>query len=154
MSASTPTPTPMAMAMAMAILTPETVNQMVEQRWSDSRYECTAVSTEHAQVSLALAGMSLRPGGYVPGPTQFAMADVVLWYLSFGVLDRVEPMSLTSELSIRFLRPCVGTTLKARATLDRAGKRSMVGTVRVWADNNENKPSATAQGTYALPGKN
>jgi uncharacterized protein (TIGR00369 family) len=141
------------MAMAMAILTPETVNQLVEQLWSDSRYKCTGVSAEHAQASLDVTGMSLRPGGYVPGPTQFAMADIVLWYLSFGVLDRVEPMALTSELSIRFLRPCVGTTLKARATLDRAGKRSMVGTVRVWTDDNENKPSATAQGTYVLPGE-
>ena len=60
-------------------------------------------------------------------------------------------MALTSELSIRFLRPCIGTTLWARATIDAAGRRNVVGTVRIWTDDNEAKPCATAQGTYVMP---
>ena len=69
----------------------------------------------------------------------------------FGALDRFEPMALTSELSIRYLRPAVGKTLYAKATLDRAGRRAVVGTLQVWVDDNANKPCATAQGTYMLP---
>ena len=60
-------------------------------------------------------------------------------------------MALTSELSIRYLRPAVGETLWAMASLDKAGRRNVVGTVRVWTDDRSDKPTATAQGTYALP---
>ena len=60
-------------------------------------------------------------------------------------------MALTSELSIRYLRPAIGETLWARATLDKAGRRNVVGTVRVWTDDRPDKPTATAQGTYAMP---
>jgi acyl-coenzyme A thioesterase PaaI-like protein len=60
-------------------------------------------------------------------------------------------MALTSELSIRFLRPARGKVLWAKATLDVAGRRNVVGTVRVWCDDRIDKPTATAQGTYALP---
>ena len=93
----------------------------------------------------------LRPGGFVSGPSQFGLADAALWYLVFGALGRVEPMALTSELSIRFLRPAQGTVLWARATLEAAGRRSVVGSVHVWCDDRSDKPTATAQGTYALP---
>ena len=93
----------------------------------------------------------LRPGGYVSGPTQFALADAALWYLVFGAIGRVEPMALTSELSIRFIRPAIGETLWARATLDVAGRRNVVGTVRIWVDEREDRATAVAQGTYALP---
>ena len=102
--------------------------------------------------SFDTANVMLRPGGYIPGPTQFSSADGALWYLVFGALDKFEPMALTSELSIRYLRPAVGKTLYARADLDRIGRRQLVGTVRVWVDDNQAKPCATAQGTYMLPG--
>lgn len=60
-------------------------------------------------------------------------------------------MALTSELSIRFLRPALGERLYARATLDKLGKRSVVGTVKIWTEGHEDRPCATAQGTYMLP---
>ena len=88
---------------------------------------------------------------YVSGPTQFALADVALSYLMFGALDRIEPLALTSELSIRFLRPAQGSIMWARADLERAGRTSVVGTVRLWMDDTDDRPVATGQGTYALP---
>ena len=57
----------------------------------------------------------------------------------------------TSELSMRFLRPAVGSTIHARADLASISRRSVVGTVTVWAGENTERPSAVAQGTYALP---
>ena len=36
-------------------------------------------------------------------------------------------------------------------TLDSAGRRNVVGTVRVWTDDRVDKPTAVAQGTYVLP---
>jgi acyl-coenzyme A thioesterase PaaI-like protein len=132
-------------------LTAESVSAAVQEIWPEGDCVCLELSRTHAVASLGVDNVNLRPGGYIPGPTQFAAADMCLWYLVFGALDRIVPMALTSELSIRFLRPSVGQKLYARASLDRAGRRAVVGTVRVWTDDNLDRPCATAQGTYMLP---
>ncbi len=131
-------------------LTPDDVNKALAEMWpGNSAHQCIELSLTHALVSTDLSQASTRPGGFVPGPSQFALADAALWYMVFGALDRIEPMALTSELSIRYLRPGQGNTLWAKATLDKAGRRSVVGTVSIWTD--DNPPCATAQGTYMLP---
>ena len=81
----------------------------------------------------------------------FAIADCALWFLAFVALDRIEPMALTSELSIRFLRPAQGERIICRATLEAASRRSVVGSAHVWSDGRPDKITATAQGTYAIP---
>ena len=73
------------------------------------------------------------------------------WYVTFVAIGRIEPMALTSELSIRFLRPAQGERLWARADLATATRRSVVGSVSVWMDDNSDRPTAVAQGTYVLP---
>ena len=79
-----------------------------------------------------------------------ALAGATVCYLVYAI-GRIEPMALTSELSIRYLRPAQGRVLWARATLDSVGRRNVVGTVHVWTDENEHRPSSVAQGTYVLP---
>lgn len=132
-------------------LTAAEVNAELEDVWPASDYEVLALSATHALTHQRLADGKLRPGGFIPGPAQFAIADAALWYLVFGAIDRIELMAVTSELSIRFLRPGTGARLFAEATLERAGRRAVVGSVRVWTDENRGRPCATAQGTYALP---
>lgn len=132
-------------------LSAEIVNEAVRGHWADSPHRCIDLGPTHAVARQTVDQDGLRPGGFVPGPTMFSMADLVLWYLCFGALNRIEPMALTSELSIRFLRPAQGTTLFARADLDKAGRTSVVGTVRLWMDDRPDRLVATAQGTYALP---
>lgn len=131
-------------------LTPEEVNSALAEMWpTNTSQRCEAISDTEALVRVDLAEISMRPGGFVPGPVQFSITDAALWYMVFGALGHIEPMAMTSELSIRYLRPGQGDVLWARATLDKAGRRSIVGTVSVWTD--DNKPCATAQGTYMLP---
>ena len=60
-------------------------------------------------------------------------------------------MALTSELSIRFLRPAQGTRLYCKATIEAVSRRSVVGTAHVWCDERSDRITATAQGTYAIP---
>lgn len=127
------------------------MNSAVSDLWWGSDQQCLEISPTHALARYDVSSVSMRPGGFIPGPCQFAIADGCLWYLVFGALDRVEPMAVTSELSIRFLRPGIGTVLHARATLDKRGRRSVVGTVRVWAGEDETRPCSTAQGTFMLP---
>jgi acyl-coenzyme A thioesterase PaaI-like protein len=124
---------------------------MVDELFSGSNNSCAEVGATFAVARRDVEEAELRPGGFVSGPSQFGLADAALWYLVFGATGRVEPMALTSELSIRFLRPAQGRVLWARATLESAGRRSVVGSVHVWCDDRSDKPTATAQGTYALP---
>lgn len=131
--------------------TVEAINAMLEEQFSGTGSRCAGVGADFGLAVLVPGPDTIRPGGFISGPTQFGMADAALWYLTFGAIGRVEPMALTSELSIRFLRPAVGSKMWARATLDKAGRRNVVGTVRIWCDDDEDRITATAQGTYALP---
>jgi len=90
---------------------------------------------------------ALRPGGFISGPTQFALADTALWFLTFTVLG-LAPMAVTSELTINFLRPAVGADLLARADLLRAGKTKITGTVRLWIDGAPDKLVSHVVGSY------
>lgn len=132
-------------------VTPAAVNGMLAEQFPGTGNTCVEVGPTEALARLDIASGALRPGGFVSGPTQFGLADAALWYLVFGAIGRIEPMALTSELSIRFLRPAQGSVLWARAVLESAGRRNVVGSIRVWCDDREAKASATAQGTYALP---
>jgi uncharacterized protein (TIGR00369 family) len=132
-------------------LTPVAVNEMIRREFPGTANECVEMGDGFAVARQVVTPVALRPGGFVSGPTQFSLADAALWYLTFTAIGRVEPMALTSELSIRYLRPAVGEVIWARATLESAGRRQVVGTVRVWVDDREHKPTATAQGTYVLP---
>ena len=58
--------------------------------------------------------------------------------------------TLTSELSIRYLRPARGLAIHARAELLDVGRRSIVGSMLAWTDSFD-KPVAIAQGTYVRP---
>lgn len=131
--------------------TPEGVNQMLDDAFPGTGNTCVELGPASALARRDIEPALLRPGGFVSGPTQFGVADAVLWYLVFGAIGRVEPMALTSELSIRFLRPAQGSVLWARASLESAGSRSIVGSVRVWCDDQDARPSSVAQGTYVLP---
>lgn len=129
----------------------EAVNEMIGDLFPGSNNSCVELTTSSAVARRDVSDAELRPGAFISGPSQFGLADAALWYLVFGATGRIEPMALTSEVSIRFLRPAQGSVLWARATLDVAGRRNVVGTVRVWCDNREDRPTATAQGTYVLP---
>ena len=131
--------------------TPEQVNAMVAAQFPGIRNRCDALGPDWAVARREVAPADIRPGGYISGPAQFALADVAMWFLSFAVIGRIEPMALTSELSIRFLRPAQGKRIWARADLATATRRSVVGSVSVWMDDHSDRPTAVAQGTYVLP---
>lgn len=125
------------------------INAFLGSLFQGARNRCVEVSERHAVAVFEPDADSLRPGGLISGPTQFSMADAVLYYATFGAIG-IEPMAVTSELSIRFLRPAVGDRLWGRADLETVGSRSIVGNVRVWTESPD-KPCAVAQGTYARP---
>ena len=131
-------------------VTTDSVGAYVAEQWPDAPpARCLEVSGRHALVAMDVAPASIRPGGIISGPTQFGIADLALWYAVFGAVG-LEAMALTSELSIRFLRPAMGTALMARADLHSVGSRTVVGTVVIWTDDHS-KPASVCQGSYVLP---
>lgn len=133
-------------------VTPQMINDAVARAFpSAEQVGCEDVGRDFALVRRDVDAGAARPGGLVSGPSQFAIADAALWFLTFGVIDGIELMALTSEMSISFLRPATGSVIWARAQLLSAGSRKIVGSVKVWCDDHEQAPSAVAKGTYVLP---
>ena len=132
-------------------VTVEAINAMIREQFPGSSNYCVELGAHHAIAAYDVQDANLRPGGFVSGPTQFALIDSALWFLAFLALGRIEPMALTSELSIRFLRPAQGARMLCRATLEASSRRSVVGTAHVWVDGRPEKITATGQGTYAVP---
>lgn len=132
-------------------LTVQAINDMVDAQFPGSGSRCVEIGADFAIAAYDVSDDDIRPGGFVSGPAQFALADAALWFLAFVGLQRVEPMALTSELSIRFLRPAQGSRILCRAAVEAVSRRSVVGTAHVWVDGRPEKITATAQGTYAIP---
>lgn len=92
----------------------------------------------------------LRPGGYVSGLTLFGLADIALWFATFTVVG-LEPMAVTSDLSISFLRPAVGRSVLGRAQILRAGSSRIYGQIDMWLEGDESRLVAQAHGNYSPP---
>ena len=132
-------------------LTADAINAVIRELYPAAASECVEVGPDYAVAACDLDPNTVRPGGFVSGPTQFAIVDAALWYVTFAALGRIEPMAMTSELSIRFLRPAQGSRIYSRARLEAVSRRSVVATAHVWCDDRTDKITATAQGTYAIP---
>ena len=130
-------------------VTVEEINAFLAAEFAGNGNYCESVGERSAVARLDTSTVNLRPGGIISGPTVFGVCDAALYYACFTVMG-IEPMVLTSEMSIRFLRPARGAVLRARADLNHAGRRSLIGTVIAWTDDPA-KPVAAAQGTYVAP---
>lgn len=134
-------------------LTPEEVNDFLAEVFPSSYADgtrCVELGDRTAVARWPYDDTELRPGGYISGPRMFALADSALWFASFTVIG-LEAMAVTSELSIRFLRPARHGDLLARAVLNSVSTRRIVGTVEIWVDGAPDRLVAAAQGSYARP---
>lgn len=137
----------------MPDLTPESVNAFIEETFPSAYQEsmrCEEVGQGYAVARWRFDPDELRPGDYISGPRIFGLADIAFWIATFTV-NGLEAMAVTSEMSIRFLRPAQGGDLMARAEIESVGKRRIVATVRLWVDGSPDRPVAIAQGAYARP---
>ena len=129
-----------------SLVTAERINEFLAEQFAGSGNTCEAVGDGWATALIHPGPSNLRPGGIISGPTVFGACDAALYYACFTRIG-IEPMTLTSELSIRFLRPAMGEVLRARAELQHVGRRSIIGSVVAWTTSTD-MPVAVAQGTY------
>ena len=134
-------------------MTPDEVDRLVAVGFPAAYangYRCEAMGEQWAIARWTYDPASLRPGGYISGPTLFGLADLVFWFATFTVLGPA-PMAVTSELSIAFLRPALGGDVLARANLLRVGKTRIYGEVHLWVDGAADRLVAHATGSYSPP---
>lgn len=134
-------------------LTPGQVNEFVAGVFPSSYADgtrCVELGEGWALAHWPFDPSELRPGAYISGPRMFSMADSALWYATFTVTG-LEAMAVTSEMSIRFVRPAQSGDLLARANLNSVSRRRVVGTVEIWVDGSPDRLVAVAQGAYARP---
>ena len=91
-----------------SLLDVDEINDMLRTQFPGTGNRCIEIGSDFAVAAYDVQPSDIRPGGFVSGPCQFAIVDCALWFLAFVALGRIEPMALTSELSIRFLRPAQG----------------------------------------------
>jgi uncharacterized protein (TIGR00369 family) len=115
------------------------------------RNEVILMEKGRATMRLVADETHLRPGGYISGPTQMSLVDSAA-YMAVMTLTGHEPMTVTSNLSINFLRPCIGDVVVADARVMKIGQALAVMDVDVRIEGAE-KPSSHAVVTYALPRK-
>ncbi len=107
------------------------------------------VQDGHVIMRMEVGSRHIRPGGYISGPTQMALADHAAYAVIF-TRTGIVPMAVTSNLNIDFLRPCIGGALIADAKLIKLGKHLAVVSVEMRSDKSE-KISSRATVTYVVP---
>ncbi|MCL1593823.1 MAG: PaaI family thioesterase [Actinomycetia bacterium] len=115
-----------------------------------SGVSCEDIGHHTATARWTFDEAQLRPGRYISGPTMFMLADTALWFAVFSAIG-ITSMAVTSEMSIRFLRPAQDGDLLAKARVDSVSGKRIVGTIKLWIDGNPDRLVAVAQGSYARP---
>ncbi len=91
----------------------------------------------------------LRPGGTISGPTMMELADFAMYVAVFSAAG-AQPLAVTTNLSINFLRKPAQADLVAEAKLLKVGKRLAVGEVTIYSAGAD-EPVAHVTATYSLP---
>ena len=143
----------MAEPTSKSVPTAEEVNRYLPEAYpaaAQSGLRCDEIGDGWAIARWTYDDAELRPGHYISGPTMFLVADCALWFGVFSVMG-IESMAVTSEMSIRFLRPAQHGDVVARATIQSVSTRRIAGTVELWVDEQPDRLVAIAQGTYVRP---
>jgi uncharacterized protein (TIGR00369 family) len=92
---------------------------------------------------------TLRPGGTVSGPTLMELADFAM-YVALLASIGWQPLAVTTNLTMNFLRKPPPRDLIAECALLKVGKRLAVGAVTIRSDGEEDAV-AHATATYSIP---
>lgn len=92
---------------------------------------------------------SIRPGGTISGPTMMELADFAMYVAVFSAIGP-QPLAVTTNLNINFLRKPGKGDLTADARLMKIGKRLAVGEVTIYSEG-ASEPVAHVTSTYSIP---
>jgi uncharacterized protein (TIGR00369 family) len=133
-------------------LTPDEINAFIRDAFpGGGAAVCEAADGTRAVCRIRYNENQLRPGGTLSGPTMMGLADTVVYALVFSAVG-LEPLAVTTNLSINFLRKPKPADLIAEARTLKQGKALLVADVLIRSDG-ETEPCAHAVVTYSIPPK-
>ena len=112
-------------------------------------FSCEGIEYGWIRLRLPFDERYLRPGEAISGPTLFTLADTALFGAVLSLIGE-QPMAVTTDLTMHFLRRAGRADLIAEARILKHGRRLAVGEVHIYSDG-ESRPVAHASGSYALP---
>ena len=113
--------------------------------------ELTGFSPGRAELTIPITPQLKQQHGFVHGGVISYAADNALTFVGGSILG---PAVVTSEYKINYLRPAMGTTLIARATVVYSSKTQAVCHCDIFmVDEGEEKLCAVSQGTIARIGQ-
>ena len=89
-----------------------------------------------AVVRLPAQPLLLRPGNTVSGPALMGLADVAMWAALLSVTGGRDE-SVTSSMTVNFLRPAGSGPVLAEARIVKRGKRMVFGDIMLRAEGSE-----------------
>jgi len=134
------------------VLTAAELTEFLEEVFPQIRGETVIeeVGPMTARMRVRIAERHLRPGGTISGPTMFMLADVAFYVAVLAMIGR-EPLTVTTNLSINFLRKPPLADLIGEARILKLGRTLAVGDATIVSAEDETKPVAHASVTYAIP---
>jgi uncharacterized protein (TIGR00369 family) len=140
--------------MPAAALSAEKIGELLSADFPQAYYPGCGLSIEHveygaARVRRAYSEDQLRPGGTISGPTMMELGDFAMYVAVLAAIGP-QPLAVTTNLSINFLRKPARADLIAEARLLKVGKRLAVGEVTIHSDGAE-APVAHVTSTYSIP---
>jgi uncharacterized protein (TIGR00369 family) len=136
-------------------LNAEEIGELLHEVFPQAFYPGCGLSIERVdygdvRVRRAFDANFLRPGGTISGPTMMELADFAMYVAVFSAIGR-QPLAVTTNLTINFLRKPAQVDLIAAARLMKIGKRLAVGEVNIYSDGMAD-PVAHVTSTYSVPG--
>ena len=113
-------------------------------------YTIEELTPRHLRVRMAGHESQLRPGGTISGPTMMHLVDFSLYVLLLGLHGEQARLSVTTNLTISFLRKPVSGDMTARVELLKHGRTLSVGDVRL--EDAKGRLVAHAEATYHMAG--
>jgi uncharacterized protein (TIGR00369 family) len=135
-------------------MTAKEIGKLLEAEFPQAFYQGCGHSIERVdfgevRVRWKFDGASLRPGGTVSGPTMMELADFAMYVAVFSAVGP-QPLAVTTNLTINFLRKPTAADLVADAKLMKVGKRLAVGEVTIRSEGQDD-PVAHVTSTYSIP---
>lgn len=110
-------------------------------------YYASAVTADGAIVRLDADHRHVRPGGTISGPTLFNLADMA-GYVCVVSRTGPEALSVTTTLTINFMRKALPGPIEAHGRILKLGKSLMVFDAAIMSAG---EMVAHATGTYSIP---
>ncbi len=140
--------------MRAAVVSAEELERLLAQDFPEAFYpgcgiEILDVWHGGARVRQAFHEKATRPGGTISGAAIMALADVAMYVAVLGSVGW-EPLAVTTNLNINFLKKPAPGALIGECRLLKLGKRLAVGDVTIRSDGEEDCV-AHATSTYSIP---